>query len=144
MHTELSRSTKPVPPETRETRFDGPQPRGVRAQAVLGASGSTRPAAGGARLAHRRQWRRPARTISESMPLEYRATARRAKRQPAVRVPHGLRNRVRPRNVARVTGVGADAGETLSAHLALDQPVPRVGDPVSVLIDESHAVVIRD
>jgi hypothetical protein len=40
--------------------------------------------------------------------------------------------------------VTLDAGETLSAHLALDQPVPRVGDPVSVLIHESHAVVIRD
>src|SRR5829696_5845042 len=88
MHTELSRSTKPVPPETRETRFDGPQPRGVRAQAVLGASGSTRPAAGGARLAHRRQWRRPARTISESTPLECRATAR---RQATARCPRPAR-----------------------------------------------------
>ena len=35
-----------------------------------------------------------------------------------------------------------DAGETLIAHLALDQETPTVGDQVGVVIDESHAVVI--
>ncbi len=38
--------------------------------------------------------------------------------------------------------VTLDAGETLIAHLALDQPTPPVGDHVGVLIDETHAVVI--
>jgi ABC-type sulfate/molybdate transport systems ATPase subunit len=40
--------------------------------------------------------------------------------------------------------VTLDAGETLIAHLAMDQPTPAVGDQVGVLIDESHAVVIPD
>jgi tungstate transport system ATP-binding protein len=40
--------------------------------------------------------------------------------------------------------VTLDAGETLTAHLALDRPVPPVGHEVGVLIDESHAVVIPD
>ena len=39
--------------------------------------------------------------------------------------------------------VALDAGETLNAHVALDQAVPPVGAQVGVLIDESHAVVIR-
>ena len=39
--------------------------------------------------------------------------------------------------------VTLDAGETLIAHLALDQPTPPVGDHVGVLIDETHAVVIQ-
>ena len=40
--------------------------------------------------------------------------------------------------------VTLDAGETLIAHLALDQPTPTVGDRVGLLIDESHAVVIPE
>jgi ABC-type sulfate/molybdate transport systems ATPase subunit len=40
--------------------------------------------------------------------------------------------------------VTLDAGETLSAHVALDQVVPPIGDQVGVLIDERHAVVIPD
>ena len=39
--------------------------------------------------------------------------------------------------------VTLDAGERLTAHLALDEPVPRLGAEVGVRIDESHAVVIR-
>jgi ABC-type glutathione transport system ATPase component len=38
--------------------------------------------------------------------------------------------------------VTLDAGETLSAHLPLNEAVPRIGDQVGVLINESHAVVI--
>ena len=38
--------------------------------------------------------------------------------------------------------VTLDAGEMLTAHLALDEPVPRAGAEVGVLVDESHAVVI--
>ena len=37
-----------------------------------------------------------------------------------------------------------DAGETLSAHVALDQAVPHVGNQVGVGIDARHAVVITD
>jgi ABC-type sulfate/molybdate transport systems ATPase subunit len=37
-----------------------------------------------------------------------------------------------------------DAGDTLSAHVALDQPVPRIGAQVGVVIDENHAVVIPE
>jgi ABC-type sulfate/molybdate transport systems ATPase subunit len=40
--------------------------------------------------------------------------------------------------------VTLDAGETLTAHLALDQSVPRVGVEVGVRIDASHAVVIPE
>jgi ABC-type sulfate/molybdate transport systems ATPase subunit len=40
--------------------------------------------------------------------------------------------------------VTVEASETLSAHLALDEMVPRVGDQVGVVIDKSHAVVIPD
>ena len=40
--------------------------------------------------------------------------------------------------------VTVEASETLSAHLALDETVPRVGDQVGVVIDESHVVVIPD
>jgi hypothetical protein len=35
-------------------------------------------------------------------------------------------------------------GDKLTAHVALDQSVPRVRAEVGVLIDASHAVVIRD
>jgi len=40
--------------------------------------------------------------------------------------------------------VTLDAGKTLIAHVALDQPVPPIGDQVGVVIDASHAVVIPD
>lgn len=40
--------------------------------------------------------------------------------------------------------VTLDAGETLSAHVALDQAVPHIGDQVGAVIDDSHAVVIPD
>jgi len=40
--------------------------------------------------------------------------------------------------------VTLDAGETLSAHVALDQAVPHVGNQVGVGIDARHAVVITD
>jgi ABC-type sulfate/molybdate transport systems ATPase subunit len=40
--------------------------------------------------------------------------------------------------------VTLDAGATLSAHVALDQAIPRVGDQVGVVINETQAVVIPD
>ena len=40
--------------------------------------------------------------------------------------------------------VTLDAGETLIAHVTLDQATPSVGDEVGVLIDEGNAVLIPD
>ena len=37
-----------------------------------------------------------------------------------------------------------DAGDTFTAHVALEQAVPRIGDQVGIVIDESHAVVIPE
>ena len=40
--------------------------------------------------------------------------------------------------------VTLDAGQRLTAHLAMDQPVPRAGAEVGVVIDDNHAVVIAE